>query len=409
MLSVQAQFHIKFEAAKTINEKFITCIGYATLIEQRKTLGKMDAVTIAAQQFIMGLIKSYLNSGIHPDTAGKSAPALFDAVTYPELVKLLLSRGANPDICYSGRNPLHEVARYFHTYYTHNLFLTAEILACFGANPGAINNDGKKPIELIKNTFWASQETISKLLMEFKQVTECPRHSDQIINANEETVPPSSLPLTEADLLKIGLYQKGRYKQLIQSDPIHRAVHALFLPFRSHQTSRMLKSEESTPFYWPTKEILGNHDNDKRYRPNTRLSTIDFDMTSILDINLLPRWSTPAISSSLQTRVSPLPGVANAEQPIIFRFYPFSSLPATPVVTSEVAKADLGLDRLTLATQPGTVSALLTQSVIFKAPPKRSNEAPMETEEDFVIVPDDAHDVNIEIKDNNQKKLCRIM
>lgn len=228
-LSIQAKLHIKLEEATTDQEKFIQCIHYATDIAQRKSLSNVNEITNTNLKIIMQLIKSFLNSGVNPDSTENNVPAIFHAVTYPELVNLLLTRGANPNFqTNSQATALHRAAIFFHSFYVENLYTTAELLAAAGIDIDAKDDQGKKPIELIKETLLLSEEEIGDIETRFKQVTEHPREINEIPIQLVEESPYSYLLLTEADNVKIALYNEKKYDELIKSDPIYQTIYSLF-------------------------------------------------------------------------------------------------------------------------------------------------------------------------------------
>lgn len=239
-LSLQAQLYIKLQEATTNEQKFIQCINYATNISQRKQLGKIDEITETNLKVIMRLIKSYLDSGVDPDSLDNTIPALCHVVTCPELVKLLLTRGANPDsLTHTQCTALHWVAMAFHSYYVESLFVSSELLAAAGANINAQDQDGKTPIEFIKKTFILSEDKINKIEEKFKHVTEHPRELNQIPTSVTDQSPYSDLQLTENDHVQIALYKDEKYKELINSDPVHNQIKSLFpKPFWGHERKR---------------------------------------------------------------------------------------------------------------------------------------------------------------------------
>lgn len=239
-LSLQAQLYIKLQEATTDEQKFIQCINYATNISQRKQLGKIDEMTDTNLKVIMQLITSYLDSGVDPDSLDNTIPAICHAVTCPELVKLLLARGANPDsLTHTQCTALHWVAMAFHSYYVESLFVSAELLAAAGANINAKDQDGKTPIEFIKKTFFLNEDKIRKIEEKFKLITEHPREFSAISTTITDQSLYSDLQLTEKDLAQIGLYREEKYKKLIDSDPVHNQIKSLFpKPFWGHERKR---------------------------------------------------------------------------------------------------------------------------------------------------------------------------
>jgi ankyrin repeat protein len=227
-LSVQARLHIKLEDATTDHEKFKHCVNYATEIAQKKSLTKVDETTDINLKIIMQLIKSYLNSGVHPDSLDdNNHPAIFDAITYPELVKLLLENGANPNFQDKLQHtPLHHVAMIFHSFYEENLFITAEILSAAGADLNLKNSNGKKAIELIKDTLLVDKDKIGEIENRFKHITDFPRQINEIPIQPTEESPYSYLQLTETDNKKIVQYREGKYNELINSASMYLTRHS---------------------------------------------------------------------------------------------------------------------------------------------------------------------------------------
>lgn len=226
-LSIQAQLHLELEEVTTDQKKLMVCIRYAARIGREESLSTINELTQTNFKIILKLINSYLDSGITPDSNDNNLSALFLAYTFPELVKLLLSRSANPNFQNNCQNtPLHHLAWFFSPLYKEKLFITAELLAAAGANLNAKNNRGKTPLDRLKEATSISSTQLTEIEARFKEVTEHPRNFDeipvQLLEVEEST--PSHLQLTETDNIKIALYKQGRYLQLINQDPTYQAI-----------------------------------------------------------------------------------------------------------------------------------------------------------------------------------------
>lgn len=215
-LSLQAQLYIKLSKSTTDQERFMHCVRYATNIANRKSLGTVDKLNTTNLKVIMQLIQSYLDSGVDPDTVQMELSALFYAITFPELVNLLLMRGANPNFQNTSLlSALHLAAQCFDSLYQEKLFITAELLAAAGANIHAKDERGRTPVELIRKKFNLSEKQINEVEVRFKQITEHPRESHEICSTVVEQSPYSELQLTERDNINIRLYREKKYDELI--------------------------------------------------------------------------------------------------------------------------------------------------------------------------------------------------
>ncbi len=240
-LSIQAQLYIKLADASSDQERFLQCVRYATDIAQRKFLGEIGKILNESLKVIMRLINSYLDSGVHPDTADHHhTPAIFHAVTNPELVKLLLTRGANPNLQNDFQSTaLHWVAMFFDSYYVENLFTTAELLAAAGANITTKDDRNERPVDVIKKSFILSEDTIIKMKARFKELTEHPRELGEISTTSTEQSANADLQLTEMDTHKIRLYRDNKYDELINLDPLYNKIKTLNrITFRTSEKQR---------------------------------------------------------------------------------------------------------------------------------------------------------------------------
>jgi hypothetical protein len=155
-LSPLEKLKISFNAAKTEQEKFILCVQYASLIENYPPYLCSSNDAALLKKGIIDLIKWYLDkSKISPNTKDSAGnTALSYAVFCPEVVDLLLERGANPNLKNDGEKgdaPLHKIAENLVGIDTKALLKSASLLVAADADRYLQNNATKTPYNLIPN------------------------------------------------------------------------------------------------------------------------------------------------------------------------------------------------------------------------------------------------------------------
>jgi ankyrin repeat protein len=205
-LSNQAQLKIKLDDAKVDEDKFIICVQYAAIIERsisrKHSLWEATLPDEAIRRGVLDLIRWYLDKAkISPDTIGIDRnTALWHAIFYPELVAILLSRKANPNLQnFFGNTPLQEIAKCIGGIHTDKLLKSAALLVASGARADFRNNE---------ISFYEFQgKFIQATELSFAlTVQESFRGRSELFSFYEEEKEPKLL-LSEKDLLDIELYQ----------------------------------------------------------------------------------------------------------------------------------------------------------------------------------------------------------
>jgi ankyrin repeat protein len=205
-LSNQAQLKIKLEDIKLVQEKFIICVQYASIIERslsrKHSLWETTLPDEVFRRGVLDLIKWYLDKAkISPNTVGTDRnTALWYAIFYPELIYILLSRKANPNLQnFFGNTPLQEIAKCIGGIHSDKLLKSAALLVASGAltdfnrNEISLSEFKDKFIQAtelsfaltVKESFWGTSELISTY----------------------EKVQEPELPLSAKDLHDIKLYR----------------------------------------------------------------------------------------------------------------------------------------------------------------------------------------------------------
>ncbi|STX28868.1 Ankyrin repeat protein [Legionella beliardensis] len=210
--------------AENNQEKFILYVKYASLLAQEEHLANVFGEVYENQVLknaVIDIIRWYLDQGMDANTVDdNNRPALTYAVSSPEVVELLLSQDANPNLkSNSGNTPLHEAADRLSSLYTNQLLKSASLLIAAGADSNLRNKDKQMPIECISCVPSKNNEAkVEKLRKEFLQATS---PSSLVITKKVAgwavlgALEPE-LPLSQQDITDITLFEKGQYRQLLQ-------------------------------------------------------------------------------------------------------------------------------------------------------------------------------------------------
>jgi hypothetical protein len=228
-LSMQAKLKIKLDRAESDQEKFILYVEYASLIAEEEELERLENSIFGEttenqarknfKKIVIDSIKWYLDKEkMSPNTMSKKCgydvifvPVLNYAVSCPEVVDLLLARGANPNLqSDSGNTPLHEISKMLPSFYTDQLLKSTALLVSAGADSNLKNKDNKIPCDLVTNTIALKDQFIRATEPSFATaVRESFGGTSELLYPCEEQ---PVLPLSEEDLAQI-----HEYNQLLKS------------------------------------------------------------------------------------------------------------------------------------------------------------------------------------------------
>lgn len=205
-LSPNARLQVNLQESKTPEEKFMHYIDYVT--DPRNVLNK----STENMKVVMREIDNFMH--LYRFQKGNLSEALFTSALFPsldcpELVKLLLEAGANPDFQNeSGNTPLHFTVYCSLFPRQKNLLLSAELLSSSMENTDVKNNLGKSALELVNyKPYWSPQEN-REFENAFKKIIDKPR-ARHIIEIPMTERSNGSFTLSEYDKKDIGLYNLG--------------------------------------------------------------------------------------------------------------------------------------------------------------------------------------------------------
>lgn len=206
-----AKLYVELEGARNNEEKFIICMEHATKMYDSKQLG--FACNDLLLNVIMRMIKTHLSDGINPNSVIiKGRPAIFKAVGFPALLKLLLTHGTNFNATDTNLNtPLHWICILASTISNTTPYLTcAEMLVAYGANPAPQNIYNKTPVEDIRqfnHLPYIHENHAEEFKTNFIRATQSPRNIDDIPFEIIEEASSETIPLTDHDLENITRYR----------------------------------------------------------------------------------------------------------------------------------------------------------------------------------------------------------
>lgn len=226
-LPIRAQLQVQLNKAPNEQQKFILYIEYASIITKQEVLNPSEKQLPDNQNFktaVMNTILWYLNEGMNPDIVDEQGfPALSHAIFAPDVVELLLSVGANPNLSDEGNyTPLHKIASSLPTYYTTPLLESTKFLVMAGANPCLQNKHGDTPLESILDIGVRDQTEIfrEKFLKTIRSAQNHPITRKITGWAFLHREKPA-LPLSEKDIADIALFDSGAYELFSEPfDPV---------------------------------------------------------------------------------------------------------------------------------------------------------------------------------------------
>jgi hypothetical protein len=201
-LSKEAQLFVALEEKCTEEETLLHYLKYATFaLTNKESVGDQKKKNLAT---VLHQIEFLLDKGVNPDVASQGKTALLMVLKCPELVKLLLIKGANPNASSQFLfTPLHWIASFANS---ENSLISAELLASKGADLEIKNDQGKHALDLL------NREVSFSFKNKFEKVTKNPRPFDEIpvlpLEKNQD-LESAEWTLTKEDELDIELYKKA--------------------------------------------------------------------------------------------------------------------------------------------------------------------------------------------------------